>query len=819
MGVFMFSRPGILVLLAALAVAGCKSVEERADEHYQSGIALAAEGDFDRAIIEFRNVFKLDESHREARQSLADILLKEKENPRAAYGQYLRLAEQFPDDLDTRIILSKLAFDFSSWDELERHGQTAEELDAGDPRVKALTVTRAYRTAALDDDAAGMREQAREAVSLLEGQPKSTMLRSIITDNQVREGELREAITSLDALIELVPDEQRYWRQRMNVLAQLQDFDGLEAQLKEMVNRFPDETTHKSTLIRFYLARQQNDKAEAFLRELVAKAEDGEIGPRVDLIRFLTEVQSAEAGRAEVTAAIADFPDELRFKILAASMDFQTGQRDKAISDLENILETTEPNDLTREAKISLSRMLLATGNQVGARVRVEEVLNEDPENVNALKMQANWLIDADETERAIAGLRIALDKESEDVEAMTLMARAYQRSGQEQLSRDFLALAVDASGNAPEETLRYARVLIGEGDFLPAEDVLLPALRLDPQNTELLTLAGQLYLRMDDLARAEQVVRSLRALEDDERAQQAANGIEAEIINQQSGPQEAMTFLEEIAQSADASLNSKVALVRARLATNDAVGALELARELMTRDPENEALQTMTAVVASANGNLDEAEEIYTSLLASNPERAQLWLEMSRIKARRGQPEKAAALIREGLALLPDDANLLWAQASLLERDGEFEEAIAVYETLYERNSNSIVVANNLASLITTYRSDLESLERAWKIARRLKDSPIPALQDTYGWIAHRRGSSEEALPYLQSAAQGLPEDPIVQYHLGVIYQALNQPEKALEQFRRAVEIAGPADQRDQINTARAQIAALQESDTEAKN
>lgn len=261
------------------------------------------------------------------------------------------------------------------------------------------------------------------------------------------------------------------------------------------------------------------------------------------------------------------------------------------------------------------------------------------------------------------------------------------------------------------------------------------------------------------------------------------------------------------------------MALVRARLATNDAVGALELARELMTRDPENEALQTMTAVVASANGNLDEAEEIYTSLLASNPERAQLWLEMSRIKARRGQPEKAAALIREGLALLPDDANLLWAQASLLERDGEFEEAIAVYETLYERNSNSIVVANNLASLITTYRSDLESLERAWKIARRLKDSPIPALQDTYGWIAHRRGSSEEALPYLQSAAQGLPEDPIVQYHLGVIYQALNQPEKALEQFRRAVEIAGPADQRDQINTARAQIAALQESDTEAKN
>ncbi|MEM8615691.1 MAG: tetratricopeptide repeat protein [Pseudomonadota bacterium] len=815
----MFFRPGILVLVAALAVAGCKSVEERANEHYQSGIALAAEGDFDRAIIEFRNVFKLDESHREARQALADILLKEKDNPRAAYGQYLRLAEQFPDDLEARIVLGNLAFDASSWDELERHGKTAEELDAGDPRVRALTVARAYRDAARSDDASTLREQAQIAIGLLESLPDSTMLRSIIVDNQVREGELRKAIASLDALIELKPDEQRYWRQRLNVLAELQDFDGLEAQLKEMVGRFPDETSHKSTLIRFYLARRENDKAEAFLRDLVAKAEDGSIGPRVDLIRFLTEVRSLETGRAEVTAAIADFPEELRFNILAASMDFQSGQRDKAISSLEDIVETTEPSDLTREAKIVLARMLMTTGNQVGARVRIEEVLNEDPENVSALKMQANWLIDADETERAIAGLRIALDNESEDVEAMTLMARAYQRSGQEQLSRDFLALAADASGNAPEETLRYARALIEEGDFLPAEDVLLPALRLDPQNTELLIMAGQLYLRMNDLARAEQAVRSLRALEDDERAQQAANGIEAEIINQQSGPQEAMAFLEDIAKSADASLTSKVALVRARLATNDAAGALELARELLARDPENEALQTMTAVVASANGNLDEAEEIYSSLLTANPERAQLWLEMSRIKARRGQPEQAEELIREGLALLPDDANLLWAQASLLERDGKIEEAIAVYETLYERNSNSIVVANNLASLITTYRSDLESLERAWKIARRLKDAQIPALQDTYGWIAHRRGDSEGALPYLQSAAEGLPEDPLVQYHLGVVYQALNQPEQALAQFRRAVEIAGPTDQRDQIDDARAQIAELQNTDAKAEN
>lgn len=814
----MFFRPATVALIAALAIAGCKSVEERANDHYQSGLSLAAEGDYDRAIVEFRNVFKLNEGHKEAREALANILLEQKDNPRAAYGQYLRLAEQFPDDLNTRIILGNLAFNFSNWEELERHGRTAEELDPGDPRVKALSVARRYRTAALDEDASGMREQALEARTLLDGQPENTVLRSIIVDNQVRDGEYRDAVKSLDALLELDPDEQRYWRQRMNVLAQLQDFDGLETQLREMVTRFPDEISHKSTLIRFYLARQQNDDAEAFLRELVANAPEGEIIQRVDLIRFLTEVRGIEAGRAEVDAAIAENPGEIRFQMLAASMDYQSGQRDVAIASLEDILETNEPSDLTGEVKIALARMLLGNGNAVGARVRVEEVLNEDPENVSALKLRAGWLIEADETERAISALRIALDNASEDVEAMTLMARAYERAGQEQLARDFLALAVDASGNAPTETLRYARVLIGEGDYLPAEDVLLPALRLNPQNTELLIMTGQLYLRMEDLARAEQAVRSLRQI-DEPRAQQAANGLEAEIINQQSGPEEAIGYLEGIAQSADASLTSKVALVRARLVTGDSQGALELARELLERDPENEGLQTMTAVVASANGALDEAEKLYNTLLESNPERAQVWLELSRIKARRGDPEAAKELIKEALEVLPDDVNLMWAQASVLERDGKIEEAIAIYETLYERNSNSVVVANNLASLITTYRTDIESLERAWKIARRLRDAEIPALQDTYGWITHRRGNSEEALPYLQSAAEGLPEDPLVQYHLGVVYQTLNQPAEALAQFRRAVEAAGPADQRDQIKAAREQIAVLQASSTEAEN
>ena len=188
----------------------------------------------------------------------------------------------------------------------------------------------------------------------------------------------------------------------------------------------------------------------------------------------------------------------------------------------------------------------------------------------------------------------------------------------------------------------------------------------------------------------------------------------------------------------------------------------------------------------------------------------------MSRIQLSKGDRNAAYETIDEGLSQTPSDGNLNWAKASLLEQDGKVDEAIAVYESLYEQNSSALVVANNLASLIATYRDDEESLDRAWRIARRFSDTEVPALQDTYGWIIFRRGDAEEALPYLEGAARGLPEDPIVQYHLGRVYQSLSRPADALTQMQRAVEIAGPTDLRPQIEEARSLIVSLQ-SDLDA--
>lgn len=798
-----------IMLVAVLTLSACKSSEERAEEYYQSGLELIEAGDYERGMVELRNVFEFDGSHRDARFLLANIML-ENGNIRGAYGQFLRLAEQYPNDAETRILLSEMAFNGTNWEELERHGTRAVELAPDDTRAKAIAIALAYRTASLANDDPARRDQGRAAQALLASLPDSVMLRKLFLDTLVRDGDTEQAMAELEWLIEREPDNMLYWRQRLGILLQNGDMEGIETQLLEMVDRFPEDVETKQALLRFYLSREQNAEAEAFLRRLADAAAPGDNTPRADLVNYLLQTQGPEAALAELDAAIAEEEDPIPFQTVRAGIIFGQGDTSQAIADLEDILAGAEPSEQTNDIKVALARMLLSTGNEVGARAQVEEVLVADEGHPTALKMQASWQIRADDADAAINNLRLALDRDPEDAQAMGLMAEAYARTGRLELSHDFLALAVDASGNAPEESLRYARVLIEQERYLPAEDTLIPALRLAPQNIELLSALGNLYLLMEDMGRTEQVVNTLRGIETP-AAQQASTRLEAQLISVRNGVEDAISYIEGIASSDDATLNSQVELLRVRLGTGDVDGALLLAEELIAENPDNLALRAIVASVEAAAGNPEGAAAIYREVVTAEPQAANVWLELARVTQRLEGDTSASAIVDEALAAAPDNGNLLWASASYKERAGDIDGAIEIYESLYARDSSSVIVANNLASMLTTYRTDEASLDRAWAVARRFRDTEIPALQDTFGWILHRRGESEEALPYLEGAAQGLPNDPLVQYHLGKAYEALERPEDALAQFRKVVQIAGPDDQREQVIEARDLIAATE--------
>jgi tetratricopeptide (TPR) repeat protein len=200
----------------------------------------------------------------------------------------------------------------------------------------------------------------------------------------------------------------------------------------------------------------------------------------------------------------------------------------------------------------------------------------------------------------------------------------------------------------------------------------------------------------------------------------------------------------------------------------------------------------------------------LYRALAAEAPALPQPHQALYALLSGQDRTAEANAALEAGLAATEGDANLMFLQAGAFEAAGNFEGAIAIYEDLYARDTSNAVLANNLASLITTHRTDPESLERAFAIARRLRDAEVPHFQDTYGWILHRRGDSAQALPYLEAAATGLPDNPLVLFHLGEVRFALGQAAEARTAFARVVELAGEDDPLPQVASARARLAEI---------
>ena len=799
-----FSRSTVL-LLAFLALAGCDSSEERAEKHYQSGLELLEAGDASRAMVEFRNVLALNSSHREARLIYAREARKNG-NISESYSNYLRLAEQYPDDMESRLALSEMAILYLNWEEAERHSDAMIKANAEIEGRDVVELALAFRKALADEDAARIRELTREAEALFAERPDNPILHRVLIEGFLAEGEIDKAFDVTNRALAANADNPLYYQVKSQLLAEMNDPVALEDHLRKTIEKFPEEQEVKGDLIRLLVRQGDSQGAEDFLRAQIDTAED-KATAHISLITLIRELRGDDAAMAEIDAALEQYEDNTLLMALKAGIVFDSGRGDDAVTIMQSVVDGAAPSDQTDRLRITLAKMLEATGNDVGARQLVEAVLDRDPGQVEALKMSAGWLIDSDQADEAINTLRRALDQEPEDAEAMTLMARAHERNGDKQLAQDLLALAVEASGNAPDETLRFARLLISQERYSGAEEVLINALRRQPGNLGLLDTLGDVYLATEDWSRAQQVEATLRRL-DRREAKLAADDLQLQIISRREGRDSGISFLEDLVDGSD-SATAKVALIRARLAEDKGEEALALAQELAAELPDNVQAKLVLGNTQLAVKDFSSAESTFRDILETE-DNSIAAMQLVRSLGAQGRTDDAGIMVNELLERMPENADLLWAKASFLERDLDIDGAIGIYERLYAGNSNSPVIANNLASLLATYRQDDESLERAFTVARRLRDTQVPPFQDTFGWILYRRGEVEEALKYLEPAAEALDGDPIVSYHLGKVYAAVNRKEDAIAAFRKALEIAGPDDKRSQFEDAVAEIERL---------
>jgi tetratricopeptide (TPR) repeat protein len=297
------------------------------------------------------------------------------------------------------------------------------------------------------------------------------------------------------------------------------------------------------------------------------------------------------------------------------------------------------------------------------------------------------------------------------------------------------------------------------------------------------------------------------------------ANALRTESLRRQGRTEDMLALLENLAGTGN-DHSALANLIRTQVAAGETEAAREHLATLLTEAPDDLSARLLLAGLEATTGEEKTAEKLYRDLILEIPDLTQPYQALFTLLASQGRTDEAEATLEAGIARARDNGGLLFIQAGLLEARGNVDGAIANYEVLYARDSRDLVVANNLASLLTGTGADQADLDRAFAIARRLRTSDVPYFQDTYGWILHLRGDSGQAYDYLSPAAGVLPDNALVLFHLAETEFALNRREAAEATFRRALAASGtgtplPPAQISAIEARLAEITAGETDDT----
>lgn len=586
----------------------------------------------------------------------------------------------------------------------------------------------------------------------------------------------------------------------------------------------------------------QLEQASESIGHYVARAKND-----ADGFRLLARIELELGHRAEAT------------KALAQAADLTGTQADAPSDDDQPAFETDQPKVNSPESLTRMAAQQLELGDTGGAELDLEKSLETQPTRADTGATQVLSALSAGDTARAAAALdRLSHQPKAlpEVVGNLTGLVRLSMLdfAGAQAAWED----AVKAAPSAVPPRVNLARVLALRGKMDLAQKNLYGILETQPANRLALKTLVELLIADNKVDQAIEAVRTARraapavmgllmteaALHarkgdyaaaygtlDEAPLEQALSPLvlttRAQLLLSQGKREEAGDAFKQILLHYPGDLNTRRRLIDILIALDKNEAAQRLADEGLELAPGNSALlqlnvaltyrlQGLDAALKSAEklaqdpvnqpmarllkGGLymlakkyPEAAAAYAAEMKESPFTTLLIGEASALRAG-GKPEEATQLLRDWVAKQPDPA-IAQTLASMDIQDGKLDLAEQNLTSVLAIRPNDAAALNNLA-WIYSQRGD----KRAHALANKAYLlSPSPQTADTLGWImVNEGGQTETAAALLRSAAQQLPGDPGIHYHLAVALRDVGDRAGALTVVTSVVDKAGNFPERD---------------------
>jgi len=744
--------------ILVISLSACGGAEDRKVKYLEKGKAYLTDKNYEKARIEIKNVLQIDPKYAEAHYLLGQLNESQKELGKAL-GNYKKAIELKPDYIDAKLKLAKIyviAGTESYIEEAKNLILQIKQQNSDNTEAELIDATIQYKTGSKSKAVERIEKIVSIDAHLVEG---ISLLASIYFADQNE----AKAIKLLKKGVSNNADNVPLRISLAKVLAKNEDLVGAEKYLKEAIGIEPEKFSLQAYITTFYASTNQVDKAEAVLRKSIEQ-DPNDVRRYLILIDLIAAKVGIAEAEKELSNAVTENPDLIGLKFSQIEFYEKMGKREQAKKLLNKIISDHSYDADAVKARNYLAKMLVNEGDYKSAKVYIDEVIAEYPNNNDALFLISKIAMTNSDSIAAINGLRTVVKNDPKNADASLLLAQAHELNNESSLAENELKKAIEANPVNDQTHVNYARYLGSKGRIDEAVDVVNKALIYFKDSYDLLSLKLNVVASQ---GKDSEVLSLLDMMEQSDPTKDEVNIIRGQFyLAKRDEPRALEQFEKAYIKSRD-KFKSLQLIVNTYLAENNLDGAISRLQLNIDKNPEDSVSNLLLGQIYQSQGRIKEAREMF--ILASKS--AENWFPPYSSLASTYMAEQnfnqAIKVFEDAIEILKNKTPAQLQIASIYEHQKKYTQAMSIYKNILDASPANKIAANNYASLLLDHGDDAD-FAKALKLTEMFENISRPALQDTVGWANFKAGNNAKAVEILKLVVEKSPKVAVFRYHLG---------------------------------------------------
>jgi tetratricopeptide (TPR) repeat protein len=723
------------VLLSGFGCSSDPAVDRQ--KYLESGNRYFDQGQYESAIIEYRNAIAVDARFGSARKRLGEAYARTGNAP-GALEEYVRAADLLPDDVDV-------------------------QLDAG----SLLLAARRFDEAIMRADAALKVNPSNAQALVLRGGALAGLT------------SYDDALETIEDAIQLDPNRGRTYTSLGVVEMARGRADQAEKAFQKAVEVSPNDVQTLLSLGNFYwAARRPHDAERAFLAALKLDPANRasnrfmasftfSTGRRDDAEQYLARLADSSKELAD-TYALTDY-----YMIMERPQD--------AIIRLNALPDS----GAVAAVKLRLARAHASAGDMSKATALVDDVLKANKGDADAQLLKGRLLLQQGQGDAALTSVRAAASTNPSSAEAQFTLGRIYAVRGDSDAAQSAFREVLKINPRAVAAQVELARLQTRAGTVEQSLNTAEEATRNNPDHAAARLELLRSLIASKNVARAERELAELKADFPNMASVYVQESALAVLKNNTSAARSALERAEMLDPDSFEVLTGFVTL---DLKLNDFASVKARLENHLQR--ENSAQVLLLAGRAYfAMKDWAAGETALRSAISADPSLVDTYHLLGELYIRQNKLDLALSEFQSLAQHQQKPISALTMSGMILEQQGKTDLAKKHYEDVLALDSHAATAANNLAWLLAEQGSDLN---RALELARTATAAApdAPQVLDTLGWVYYKREEPDLAIPFLTRAAELDPTVSWYHYHAGLAYMKTGDTVRGRAALQRALKI-----------------------------